>query len=190
MPLEPSYQRALEALAKACTVYRDLTGRDVVLVGGAATAIYSSGLFPSGDFDVIASADEALDDALRQSGFLKEDRAGFLQVGYYHPEHPAFGFQQVSSVLFDGRADQQRLVRIIVTAKDDAILLPSIEDMIADRLAQYRPAVRSILQGLSKPGHCSGWQTGWTSPISPRECSTKVATWDFWSSETVGGFET
>jgi hypothetical protein len=44
MPLEPSYQRALEALAKACMVYRDLTGRDVVLVGGAATAIYSSGL--------------------------------------------------------------------------------------------------------------------------------------------------
>jgi hypothetical protein len=63
-------------LAKACTLYRNLTGWDVVLVGGAATAIYSSGLFPSGDFDMIASADEALADALRQSGFLKEDSGG------------------------------------------------------------------------------------------------------------------
>lgn len=43
----------------------------------------------------------------------------------------------MSGVLFDGRADQQRLVRVIVTAKDDTVLLPSIEDMVADRLAQY-----------------------------------------------------
>jgi hypothetical protein len=139
MALSEDYLAVLERLALVCERYRALTRADAVLVGGAATAIYTSGVFPSGDFDFVAGNDAAFANAVASFGFRREDRPGFLKVGYYHPDHPGFGFQQVSGRLFDGKAEPGRLVRMIVTPPS-AVMLPSMEDMIADRMGQYAVA--------------------------------------------------
>jgi hypothetical protein len=57
MAWHDDYISALETLAHACDRYRAMTGGEVVLVGGAATAIYADGAFMSGDFDLVAAVD-------------------------------------------------------------------------------------------------------------------------------------
>ncbi|WP_439596567.1 hypothetical protein [Falsiroseomonas sp.] len=136
MPLPTSFIEALATLATACEAYRRATGHAAILVGGAATAIYTAGDFMSGDFDLVAADDAAFDAALRSSGFRREDRPGRLLVGYYHPDHPEYGFQHVSGRLFDGASDPRRIVTPEVTSDGAAVALPAFEDMIADRLAQ------------------------------------------------------
>lgn len=139
MPLPDDYLAALERLAFAFTSYRERTGGTAVLVGGAAAAIYTAGQFPSADFDVVAAGNREFEAAMAEHGFQREDRAGHLLIGFYHPDHPGYGFQQVSGALFDGRSDQTRLFRVAVTAPGE-ITLPPIEDMIADRLGQHAVA--------------------------------------------------
>lgn len=85
---------------------------------------------------MVAGADAAFEAALSEHGFVREHRPGFLQVGFYHPEHPEFGVQQVTPPLFDGNADWTRNKRLVL-ASGGEVTLPSIEDMIADRLAQH-----------------------------------------------------
>jgi hypothetical protein len=134
--LPTSFIDALATLAAACEAYRRATGNVAILVGGAATAIYTAGAFMSGDFDLVAADDAALDAALRQGGFRREDRHGHLLVGYYHPSHPGYGFQHVSGRLFDGASDPGRILLLAITPDGAAVALPAFEDMIADRLAQ------------------------------------------------------
>jgi hypothetical protein len=162
MPFPPDYIAALEALGRVFDLYRERTGVDAVLVGGAAAAIYTAGMFQSSDFDVVAAHDDAFVSAMLENGFLHEDREGHLLVGFYHPDHPQYGFQQVSGALFDGLSEPGRLVRVIVkTTEESAIVLPAIEDMIADRLGQHAVAplsddsrlrqARALLKLAEKP---------------------------------------
>ena len=138
MPLPPDYLAALEALAHAFADYRSRTGNDAILVGGAAAAIHTAGLFPSGDFDVVAANDAAFEEAMLAQGFEKESRARYLQMGFFHPRHPAYGFQQVSGSLFDGQSDLKRLIFLTIGRGEGvSVAIPSIEDMIADRLGQH-----------------------------------------------------
>ena len=110
-----------------------------MLVGGAATAIHTDGLFPSGGFDIIAPDDQAFAACMAEHGFRLEDRPGKLLVGWHHPAHPGFGFQQVYGPLFDGRSDESRVLQVIASAKGE-VTLPAIEDFIADRLGQHAAA--------------------------------------------------
>lgn len=64
---------------------------------------------------------------------------GRLLGGWYHPDFPAYGVEQVTGPLFDGLADQSRLLRLTVR-EGAAITLPAIEDLIADRLGQQAVA--------------------------------------------------
>lgn len=137
MPLPDDYRALLDILAAACSKYSQATsGGLAVLVGGAAAAIYTDGLFMSGDFDFVAADDAALRMAMLQAGLLAENRPGYLSRGFYHPAYPEYGVEQVTGPLFDGRADRERLV-LITTAQSGEIALPAIEDLIADRLAQH-----------------------------------------------------
>jgi hypothetical protein len=138
MPLPDTYIAALERLGLVFASYHRMTGGDAVLVGGAAVAILTAGMFPSADFDVVASADPEFETSMAEHGFLREDRPGYLRIGFYHLDHPGYGFQQVSGSLFDGRSERGRVVRITVQAGE--IVLPSVEDLIADRLAQHAVA--------------------------------------------------
>ena len=107
-----------------------------VLVGGAAAAIHTDGAFMSADFDIVASNDEAFARAMAESGFIEDDKALHGLTGWYHADHPALSAEQVSGRYFDGRADKFRCLRLVL--RDDAVLvLPAIEDLIADRLGQH-----------------------------------------------------
>jgi hypothetical protein len=62
--------------------------------------------------------------------------------GYYHPDHAAYGVELVSDALFDGLSDPGKLLRM--TLRDGALVLPSFEDLIADRLGQHAIASPSV----------------------------------------------
>jgi hypothetical protein len=139
MSLPPEYLSALGSLADAFSAYEAATGRIAVLVGGAAAAIHTDGEFMSADFDVVASDDTAFGHAMLASGFVDDDMALHGQGGWYHPSHPQFAVEQVSGGYFDGRADRARCLKL--TVRDGgAVVLPAIEDMIADRLGQHEVA--------------------------------------------------
>ena len=140
MALTEEYVAALIPLSRVFESYYEKCGHSPVLVGGAAVAIYTEGQFPSGDFDVVAAVDPIFRAVMLEQGFMPEGRTGKLRFGFYHPDHPSFGYQQVAGPLFDGRSDHDRLVRVTVTEAGDAVVLPAIEDLIADRLGQHSVA--------------------------------------------------
>jgi hypothetical protein len=131
--LEPDY---IAALGRACEEYRATVGTPAYLVGGAAVAIWTAGAFHSADFDLVVAAEDAFHQILLSHGFKPENRQGNLKVGYYHPDHPRFGWQLVTGPLFDGVSDKERAIAIKLRP-DSAVTVPPIEDMIADRLGQY-----------------------------------------------------
>jgi hypothetical protein len=132
----PEFIAGLRRLARVFETYAARTGHRPLLVGGAAASLYSGGAIVSGDFDVIAPFDEVFDEAMRTEGFAKEDRAGRLLVGWYHPELPAIGVQLVTGPPFEGRMDARRVV-LVGPDEWHGVPVPPVEDMIADRLGQY-----------------------------------------------------
>ena len=111
--------------------------------------LYTAGAFPSGDFDFVAANDADMDAAMLQAGFVHEDRPGRVHFGWHHPSHPKFGFQQVTGPLFDGRTDRGRAYQIRLRSGLH-IVLPAVEDMIADRLAQHAVASPSGFSRLNQ----------------------------------------
>lgn len=137
--LLPGYVAALALLGRVFRRYEAATGSPAILVGGAAAALYTAGRFPSADFDIVAAHDVAFHAAMLAEGGIPEGRHGRLLIGYYHPAHPAYGFQQVSGRLLDGRAEHGRALRVDI-APGSAVVLPAVEDCIADRLGQHAVA--------------------------------------------------
>lgn len=136
MSLPPEYLAALTPLAAAFSAYEKETGAAAVLVGGAAAAIHTDGAFMSADFDVVAANDAAFDRAMAAAGFAIDDKPLHGMRGWYHPDHPQFAVEQVSGGYFDGRGDRTRCLRLLV-CDGSAIVVPAVEDMIADRLGQH-----------------------------------------------------
>jgi hypothetical protein len=136
MAIPDTYLALLDILADAFALYESATGHCAVLVGGAAVAVQTQGAFMSGDLDLYAPSDEALETALLHSGFVREERRNRLAGGFYHPEFPEYGVEAISGQLFDGRADKTRLISVLFH-EAKGIVIPSFEDMIADRLGQY-----------------------------------------------------
>lgn len=80
MSLPDDHMSALELLGRVFAAYAQETDGSAVLVGGAATAIYTAGAFASADFDVVASNDDKLNELFSRFGFVREDRAR-LRIG-------------------------------------------------------------------------------------------------------------
>jgi hypothetical protein len=139
MALPDGFVAALAELGEAFDRYEELTGRPAILVGGAAAAIHTEGAFMSADFDVVAGLDDAFCEAMEIVGFVRDMQIGHGSLGWYHPDHPDFSVEQVSGGYFDGRGDRERCLRLAVR-EGSTIVLPAIEDMIADRLAQHEVA--------------------------------------------------
>jgi len=131
--LPPNYLAALAALARASDLYLKATGRRAVIVGGAAVSFYTNGQILSGDFDIVTDID--FERFLLSVGFKKESGPGRFLGGYYHPDIPDLGFEFVSGALFDGRANEDKLLAVPIEGAD--VVFAAIEDLIADRLAQY-----------------------------------------------------
>jgi len=149
MAIPETYLALLEVLASAFQRYEAATGHSPILVGGGAVAVQTQGAFMSGDLDLYAPSDAALEAALVQSGFAREERQGRLAGGFYHPDFPEYGVEAISGQLFDGRADRTRLIRVLFQA-DKGIVIPSFEDMIADRLGQYAASHQRDLSRLAQ----------------------------------------
>ena len=139
MSLPPEYLAALGPLADAFAAYEAETGHVAVLVGGAAAAIHTDGAFMSADFDVVAGNDIAFDDVMTVAGFVDDEKALHGLGGWYHPDHPQFAVEQVSGGYFEGRGEKSRCLKMAVRNEAE-IVLPAIEDMIADRLGQHEVA--------------------------------------------------
>jgi hypothetical protein len=129
--LQADFLEALRLLARVFDAYEAKIGSRPLLVSGAAASMITSG-----DFDVVAAADAIFDGAMAEHGFIREDRAGHLLVGHYHPDVPTIGVQLVSGRLFEGRTHPQRIT-LLPIEDGGTIALAPIEDMIADRLGQY-----------------------------------------------------
>jgi hypothetical protein len=136
MAIPDSYLELLNLLAEVFARYEAATGHSPVLVGGGAVAVQTQGAFMSGDLDLYAPSDAALETSLHHAGFVREERRGRLAGGFYHPEFPEYGVEAISGRLFDGRADRNRLIRVLFQDQR-GIVIPSFEDMIADRLGQF-----------------------------------------------------
>jgi len=139
MALPSIYLRALERLSLAFGAYEGATGTSPILVGGAAAAIRTGGQFMSADLDVVAGNEKAFSRAMAATGFLAEARTGKTETGWYHPGFPAYAVDLVSGSYFNGKGDRDRLLRLVVRDYA-AIVIPAVEDLIADRLGQYAVA--------------------------------------------------
>jgi len=142
------FVQALELLARAFE--RVVTGGHPrpILVGGAAVEFYTGGAVVSGDFDIVTPAEAALESALLAEGFKKEDRPGWLLRGFYHPEL-AMGVEIVGRALFDGHADEARVLVVQVSPGAAVAVLP-IEDLIADRMAQFSSTSTGVNEMLEQ----------------------------------------
>jgi hypothetical protein len=134
-----AYVDTLKLLARAFALYEAQGYRQPIIVGGAAVEYYTHGGIESGDFDLVEANEQALGEALQAVGFRREDRAGHLLRGFYHPDLLT-GVEVVSGFLFDGRTDRSRLG--VLPLDGTKILFPPVEDLIADRLAQYEASKR------------------------------------------------
>jgi hypothetical protein len=139
MSLPDSFVAALAELGEAFARYEELTGRPAILVGAAAAAIHTQGAFISADFDVVAGLDDAFCAAMEAVGFVEDMHIGHESLGWYHPDHPDFSVEQVSGGYFDGRGDRERCLKLAVR-EGSTIVLPAVEDLIADRLGQHEVA--------------------------------------------------
>lgn len=140
MAFRKEYIEALRLIAAVFDDYEALTGVRPILVGGAAVEYYTAGDITSGDFDIIAGNPDAFSTAARAHGFLREDRPGYILRGFYH-EQIEIGIELVSGALFDGRTDPDRIGVILVEGLP-RVRIPPVEDLIADRLAQFEASDR------------------------------------------------
>lgn len=110
-----------------------------ILVGGAVIELYVGLEAASGDFDVIYEMPQVLRDSLARHGFqpsLKNPNGALV-----NPE-TGMAVELVSGPLFNGMSDRSRLV--LYRMKGGAVLVPPIEDMIADRMGQNASAPRGV----------------------------------------------
>lgn len=136
MALPDDYTEALDKLGEAFAAYSAATGAEAVLVGGAAVAILTDGAFVSADFDVLAGNDIAFTEAMERAGFKHDKLSGHGDGGWFHPSQPRYVVEQVSGRYFDGRGDKGRCLQMWVR-DGSVVVLPAIEDIIADRLGQH-----------------------------------------------------
>ena len=106
-----------------------------ILVGGGAVELYTAGAIATGDFDLVTARQEEFEAVLREYGFTKPGGPGHTQLGWVHPTL-RLGFEIVSSSLYEGMADRNRVI-LFDLGEDGAAAIVSIEDMIADRLGQF-----------------------------------------------------
>lgn len=109
---------------------------------------YTGGAVVSGDFDIVTPAEAALESALLAEGFRKEDRPEWLLRGFYHPDL-AMGVEIVGHALFDGHADDTRVL-VIEVSHGAVVAVVSVEDLIADRMAQFSSTSSGVNEMLEQ----------------------------------------
>jgi hypothetical protein len=135
----PEFVQALTLLARASAIMVAEGRRAPILVGGAVVEFDTRSAIVSGDLDLVSAEQDALSRALRQVGFLPEDRPGRRLGGWYHEDVP-IAVDCVSSRYYDGLADRQRIRAVAFDGGE--VLVAATEELIADRLGQWEASDR------------------------------------------------
>lgn len=147
MAFRPEYQAALSLLAQACEIMVERGYGRPILVGGAVVEFYTGSTITSGDFDVITAAGEVLEEILIELGFERPQGVGQLLRGVIH-RGMNMGVEVVSGPAFDGKADRERM--LLLELGQGKIIIPALEDIIADRLGQFSSTPRGIQSMLDQ----------------------------------------
>lgn len=135
-PYRPEFEAALRLFARVseAMVARGLSRP--ILVGGAAVEYYSGSALTTGDFDICSPWQDALDEELQRAGFVRPSGAGQLARGWLHPGLK-LGLEIVASIPMDGNIDRDHVLLVEDTGDGSSFAIISVEDLIADRVAQY-----------------------------------------------------
>jgi hypothetical protein len=133
MELRPEFRHALEILARGIRTLETRGLSPPVLVGGAAVEIYTGGSVTSGDFDLVTSFQEELEEALIEVGFERPDGGERILSGLIH-EESGIALQVVSERLMDGKTDENRMM--VLDVGEGSLAVIPVEDLIADRMGQ------------------------------------------------------
>jgi hypothetical protein len=106
-----------------------------ILVGGAAAELYSQSAISTGDFDMCTPLQEELEEEMQRAGFIRPSGVGKMLKGWIQPDLK-LGFEVVARVPMDGSFDRDTLV-LVENIGEDAFVVISVEDLIADRMGQY-----------------------------------------------------
>jgi len=132
-PYRPEFEAALRLLARVSEGMQIRGLRRPILVGGAAAEFYSGSAISTGDLDLCTSAQEALEEEMRLTGFEHPSGAGRSLRGSIHPEL-RLGFEVVADIPLDGNFDRSTLLLVEQVVPDGAFVVISVEDLIADRM--------------------------------------------------------
>ncbi|MFA7431423.1 MAG: hypothetical protein WCZ23_14790 [Rhodospirillaceae bacterium] len=133
------FLRAISLLAEAFEEVSKQGHPRPVLVGGAVVELHVGSAMASGDFDILYEMPEVLRETLGHHGFqpsLSNPHAAMMNL------ETGMAVEFVKGPLFDGRSDRSRLV--LYMFENGSILVPPIEDMIADRMGQDTSAPRGV----------------------------------------------
>jgi hypothetical protein len=130
---EPDWENTTEEELWSFIAYRlAIRGIDTVLVGGSVVAIYSSGIFRSGDLDLVNLNDRdesEISDTLYELGFEKRGRH------YEHPKCKHIFIEFVPPPVSIGSDYTIKSREVPIEGTTIKILSPT--DCIKDRLASY-----------------------------------------------------
>jgi hypothetical protein len=120
-----------------------------VLVGGGAVELYTSSMIVSGDFDLCSPVQQELEEELVRHGFVKPGGAGAATRGWIHPDL-ALGFEVVASTPLDGQVEADRMELILLDGTGGYVRLLGVEDIIAERMAQYASGTAPEMLGQAR----------------------------------------
>ena len=147
MSYRPEFEAALRLFARVSAAVEAQGFAAPVLVGGAAVELYTGSAIATGDFDIVTPREEALESALLAHGFVRPFGAEQVTRGWLHPDL-RLGFEIVGRTLLDGKAERERVRMITVEAEQFAVI--AVEDLIADRMAQYHSGAAPEMLGQAR----------------------------------------
>ena len=147
-PYRPEFEAALRLFAQVSEAMKQEGFEAPVLVGGGAVELYSNSAITTGDFDIVTGRQDRFEIILKKHGFIKPSGKGMATRGWIHPGLQ-LGFEVVSSVLLDGKADRGR-VRLISVGDAGQVSILALEDMIADRMGQYASGTAPDMLGQAQ----------------------------------------
>lgn len=131
--LPKEFQDGLRLIAEASRRMRQDGVAEPILVGGAVAEIYTQGLILSRDFDIAVPDQARLEAELLKLGFVRDERSGSHR-GLWHPGLK-LGLEVVARVPFEGQYKANN--NTAFETGNGPVILISVEDIIADRIAQF-----------------------------------------------------
>jgi hypothetical protein len=148
-PYRPEFEAALRLLSQISEEMASEGRSRPVLVGGGAVEYYSASMMMTGDIDLCAPAQSALEAIMQTHGFIRPRGAGKLTRGWIHPDLK-LGFEIVASIPMDGTVDSDHILLIEEFSDSGSFAIISVEDLIADRMGQFASGSAPEMRGQAQ----------------------------------------